>query len=726
MKRVSVILSMMLLLPVIAFGQPILEISPDTLKFGYVSMGGSHERDFTLYNTGDEILVVDSLLVPSVFSLEPETDITINPGDSLIVNADFNPDQELDFSGLWSFYYNNPDNPVYDLDVIAHGTRAFLPGEMIWSFQHIANVVSVTATEDYNGDGFPDVVAEGFNSGASGDNLVCFSGSGNINPDIIWSVQPQGGPSNSGGWGDKCLASASDLNGDGFGDILLGTAWGSRTVFAIDGLSGNTIWSYDTYDHLPSGWVYAVTQTNDVTGDGVVDVLAGAGSGADKAYCFNGATGELIWQYQAEDAVGTIASLSDIDEDGFDEAVFGCLDYGQNVYCISGASQGTGQPLWMFNTDRTTYSITTISDINDDTYRDVLVGTWFDNNYLYAFSGHRFGGGLIIWYVPVGNAIMRVVSCPDLDGDGIEDIVVASWNIYALALSGVDGSEIWRYYTSDDVWAIDYTGDINGDDVPEVIAGSFDFNVYLLDGVTGDQIWQFYAGAKLFTVRGIGDVNGDGFADVIAGTQMLGGSGGKVFVISGWQPTVEDVGIIAGIVTETDGTTPIDSVLVRALQDSIEIASDITESDGTYALSSLEPGFYDVEASKTGYITQTVEDVEVIAGQTITVDFELEDISGYCDYTPGDINGDGNVMGNDVTYGVRYFKGLGPQPPDSCWNDSTSSWLYSGGDVNGNCAFTGSDITFLVAYFKGYNPEILWCPQTPPLVGNRSPSVVKN
>jgi hypothetical protein len=89
-------------------------------------------------------------------------------------------------------------------------------------------------------------------------------------------------------------------------------------------------------------------------------------------------------------------------------------------------------------------------------------------------------------------------------------------------------------------------------------------------------------------------------------------------------------------------------------------------------------------------------------------------VSG-CDFVPGDINGDDDVMGNDVTYGIRYFKGIGAPPPDSCWNDSTSSWLYSGGDANGNCTFTGSDVTFLVAFFKGHNPEILWCPQTPPL-----------
>jgi hypothetical protein len=77
--------------------------------------------------------------------------------------------------------------------------------------------------------------------------------------------------------------------------------------------------------------------------------------------------------------------------------------------------------------------------------------------------------------------------------------------------------------------------------------------------------------------------------------------------------------------------------------------------------------------------------------------------SSGCDYYLGDINGDSNVMGGDVTYGVRFFKGLGVQPPDSCRNDSLpgNQYLYMSGDVNGNCEFRGSDITRLVAYFKG-------------------------
>jgi len=72
-----------------------------------------------------------------------------------------------------------------------------------------------------------------------------------------------------------------------------------------------------------------------------------------------------------------------------------------------------------------------------------------------------------------------------------------------------------------------------------------------------------------------------------------------------------------------------------------------------------------------------------------------------CEYMIGDINSDNQRLGGDVTFGVRYFKGLGTPPPDSCYMDSTGTYLYVAGDVNGNCEFRGSDITRLVAFFKG-------------------------
>lgn len=81
-------------------------------------------------------------------------------------------------------------------------------------------------------------------------------------------------------------------------------------------------------------------------------------------------------------------------------------------------------------------------------------------------------------------------------------------------------------------------------------------------------------------------------------------------------------------------------------------------------------------------------------------------------YIPGDTNGDGSVVGSDITYGVRYLKGLGPVPPDSCQLPD-SSWLYSAADANGSCVLNGADITYLISYFKGIQQAILWCPQTP-------------
>jgi hypothetical protein len=75
-----------------------------------------------------------------------------------------------------------------------------------------------------------------------------------------------------------------------------------------------------------------------------------------------------------------------------------------------------------------------------------------------------------------------------------------------------------------------------------------------------------------------------------------------------------------------------------------------------------------------------------------------------CEYLIGDISGDHQRLGGDVTYGVRYFKGVGSAPKDSCYMDSTHTYLYVAGDCNGNCEFRGSDITRLVAYFKGTAP----------------------
>ncbi len=65
-------------------------------------------------------------------------------------------------------------------------------------------------------------------------------------------------------------------------------------------------------------------------------------------------------------------------------------------------------------------------------------------------------------------------------------------------------------------------------------------------------------------------------------------------------------------------------------------------------------------------------------------------IDGDPQFLPGDANGDGRVIGADVTYLVGYFRAINPAPEP-----------FLAGDANGDCAVIGSDITYLVNYFRG-------------------------
>ena len=532
MMKYSKIAIAFFILSSLTLAQPLLSIKPDTLKFGYISTGGSYERQMTLYNVGDQRLTIESCDHLEAFNIDHIEGLQIEPGDSAIVSAIFTPEAEGLYNSSFEFTYNNITEPRYRMIVVARGVPSFERGDIIWSYQHIDDVVCVSAADDDNGDGFPEVVAEGYDNGANGNPLVCLSGSGAGNPQTIWSTRPPGGPSNSGGNGDQCLKFVSDLNGDGHGDIIRGTSWNGRTISAIDGVTGDTIWIYDTNSHPPTGWVYSVDEMEDITDDGVPEILAGIGSDANRAYCLNGATGEFIWRFFLEDGAAAVAAIPDVNDDGFADAIIAPLDNGVYAYCVSGHSEGNASRIWRAYVGQNSFDITIMNDINSDGHEDVVIGTW--GRGLVALSGQADSTGHFLWNYNNGTYTMRVVTCPDLNGDGYEDILVGSWGSYAEAVSGRDGSSIWRTPCGSNVWAIDYVADINGDGIIEVVAGSFNHNVYLLDGQTGDIMWQKDVGARVLTLRGTEDINGDGYADVIAGTQMDNGVGGEVFMLSGW------------------------------------------------------------------------------------------------------------------------------------------------------------------------------------------------
>src|SRR5690606_30402087 len=99
-----------------------------------------------------------------------------------------------------------------------------------------------------------------------------------------------------------------DLDGDGIGDVVIGTEGGHDHVTALSGADGSVIWDvgdvFGSDPYLAS--YYSVSARFDVTGDGVPDVATGTGS-ADLAnspnpynhrrvYLHDGADGSVVWE----------------------------------------------------------------------------------------------------------------------------------------------------------------------------------------------------------------------------------------------------------------------------------------------------------------------------------------------------------------------------------------------------------------------------------------------
>jgi hypothetical protein len=160
-------------------------------------------------------------------------------------------------------------------------------------------------------------------------------------------------------------------------------------------------------------------------------------------------------------------------------------------------------------------------------------------------------------------------------------------------------------------------------------------------------------------------------------------------------------GYLEGTVKKQDNTTVIQGAIVRAFDATDTLrGTDTTDGTGKFLIP-LSAGTFHEIFTKTGYLDSTLTGTVINWAETTHVTMLLTEAPAQCEYMLGDINSDNQRLGGDVTFGVRYFKGLGSVPPDSCYMDSTGAYLYVAGDVNGNCEFRGSDITKLVAFFKG-------------------------
>jgi outer membrane protein assembly factor BamB len=405
--------------------------------------------------------------------------------------------------------------------------------ELLWSFSGNGSLECIAAFPDIDGDGGPDIVFEGYGSGPSGvDHVFAIRGASVGVGEVLWSARPIGGASSGGGDGDNCLRLGPDLNGDGFPEVLLATAWGGRTAYALDGLTGGTVWSFDTYEQPQSGWVYAMDDLgSDLTGDGVPEIVICCGSYNDRVYCLNGATGAQVWTFNAQDASFDIRSCQDINNDGIRDVVVGLGDdsVSRQVIALSGAN---GQVLWSRPTGGTVWNLTFVSDLDGDGIREIVPALWTGT--LMCINGRT---GAVEWSVSAPYQ-QRVATLDDVNGDGYDDVVVGlNTSTGVRAYDGASGALLWTAVTSDWAWAVDRVADCTEDGINDAVAGDFDGRVYLIDGVSGQIVWNWLnpTGDKIMTIRGVPDLNGNGQPDVVGGTQLLYSppTGGNIYALEG-------------------------------------------------------------------------------------------------------------------------------------------------------------------------------------------------
>lgn len=118
-------------------------------------------------------------------------------------------------------------------------------------------------------------------------------------------------------------------------------------------------------------------------------------------------------------------------------------------------------------------------------------------------------------------------------------------------------------------------------------------------------------------------------------------------------PAYAQTGEITGTVTDSTNGNPLPGVNV-IIAETQQGAS--TDAQGTYTISNVDPGTYDLQASFVGYQQRTIPDVTVSAGETVRVNFrlmpgtiELEEVVavGYGTQQEGEVTGSISSVGSE-------------------------------------------------------------------------------
>ncbi len=520
---------------------PCIHIVNDDHDYGTVRANSYNRWYIEVENIGDALLSISNVYTsdPNHFIIDESVTfpINLNPLGTTEIGVWFTPAPGNSYNEIVYIESNDPVQPTAQVSVEGEGNNINYPiGDQLWHYNISTSYDNSPKAIDYisdiNGDGVDDVIV------CSEDNFVrCFNGNSSGTAEVLWDFEIYSGNIYS----YRGLDIIEDINGDGYQDVIVGTTGGDRSIRAISGKDGTSIWIHDTHEYGGGGWVYQVDCSFDYNGDGYTDVLAATGDDADdigpkRVYCLNGLTGSSIWERPLGGPVFSVMGIKDCTGDGQPDVLAGASNENETIGSAYGINGATGYTIWTYTTTSTSvWALEQIDDVNDDEVSDVIIGDFSGHYYILdATNGAQIYGG------SVGSAIMlRLIKLDDVNGDGFSDVAVAhSTNSNIQVINGYTGSIIWFYSVADQPWNASRIGDVSGDGINDLVVGTLYSNnyAYFLNGVDGSELHSTNFGTPVDAIASIPDIVGDNSMEMV-----VGGRNGALKCYSGGLNTIVSV-----------------------------------------------------------------------------------------------------------------------------------------------------------------------------------------